>query len=66
MTGHNVSHSKRRTKRIFVPNLHYATMVVNSVKSRIRLCASCIKTFKRKGLIPIYTKSAKTPAIATA
>ena len=37
MSGHNVSHSHRKTKRRFLPNLHYHRFWVESEQRFIRL-----------------------------
>ncbi|HLC19519.1 MAG TPA: 50S ribosomal protein L28 [Candidatus Nanoarchaeia archaeon] len=47
MYGHNVSHSKRRTKRTFDPNLHAVRVKVGSVYKRMRLCTKCLRMHKR-------------------
>lgn len=44
MSGHNVSHSKVRTKRRFMPNLHVATVTVQGRTIKARLCTRCIRT----------------------
>ncbi len=46
MYGHNVSHSKRRTRKIFKPNLHSARILVGGVRRRLRLCTTCLRMFK--------------------
>jgi large subunit ribosomal protein L28 len=46
MYGHNVSHSKRRTRKIFKPNLHSARVLIGGVRRRLRLCTSCLRMFK--------------------
>ncbi|MEA2511001.1 MAG: large subunit ribosomal protein, partial [Thermomicrobiales bacterium] len=33
--GHNVSHSKRRTNRAFMPNVHRKRLVVDGVAVRL-------------------------------
>ncbi len=45
--GHNVSHSKRRTNRKFMPNIQRATVVENGRAKRMYLCAKCIKTLQK-------------------
>ncbi|MCL4354344.1 50S ribosomal protein L28 [Patescibacteria group bacterium] len=47
MHGHNVSHSKRRTNRIFKPNLQYTRVMVLGKSVRMRLCTKCIKLYKK-------------------
>lgn len=46
MYGHNVSHAKNRTRKIFKPNLHTARVVVNGVSKTLRLCTKCQRIFK--------------------
>lgn len=40
MTGYNVSHSKRHTKRRFLPNLHWHRFWVPSEKRFVKLLVS--------------------------
>lgn len=47
MYGHNVSHSKRRTRKIFKPNLHQTRVVINGQSMRLKLCTKCQRTFKK-------------------
>ena len=42
--GHNVSHSKRRTNRSWLPNIHPASVVINGKKARLNLCTRCLRT----------------------
>ena len=46
MYGHNVSHSKRRTRKIFKPNLHSARILINGNFVRMKLCTKCLRMFK--------------------
>jgi len=46
MYGHNVSHSKRRTKRTFKPNLHVSRIMVDGRAMRVKLCTKCLRMFK--------------------
>jgi len=46
MYGHNVSHAKNRTRRIFKPNLHNARITVGGITKKVRLCTKCIRKFK--------------------
>ncbi len=59
MYGHNVSHSKRRTRKIFKPNLHETRVLVGtSQRRRVRLCTKCLRTYRRIETL------AKNPIIA--
>lgn len=42
--GHNVSHSKRRTNRRWLPNIHPATLIKDGKKVRLKLCTRCLRT----------------------
>ncbi|MDQ3466953.1 MAG: 50S ribosomal protein L28 [Chloroflexota bacterium] len=44
MFGHNVSFSKRRTNRRFVPNIQRKQMVVDGVSKRVNVCTRCMRT----------------------
>ena len=48
MYGHNVSHAKNRTRKIFKPNLHSAKVVVNGIKKSMKLCTKCLRILKPK------------------
>ncbi|MDP4038535.1 MAG: 50S ribosomal protein L28 [bacterium] len=45
--GHNVSHSQRKTQKVFKPNLQTKTLVIDGQKVRLKLAASTIRTLKR-------------------
>lgn len=45
--GHNVSHSKRRTTRVFKPNLQSARVTVDGTTKRVKLCTKCLRMYKR-------------------
>lgn len=47
MYGHNVSHSKRRTRKIFKPNLHETRVLIGTTRRRMRLCTKCLRTYRR-------------------
>ena len=48
-TGHNVSHSQRKTKRTFKINLQKRNLInpVNGEKMSVRLSASVLRTLKK-------------------
>lgn len=45
--GHNVSHSKRRTVRTFKPNLQPVKVMIDGTSQRVKLCAKCLRMYKR-------------------
>jgi large subunit ribosomal protein L28 len=47
MTGHNVSHSNRKSSRTWDVNLQETTMTVDGKEKKVRACTKCIKTFKK-------------------
>lgn len=59
MIGHNVSHAKNRTRKIFKPNLHPAKITVDGTSKRVRLCTKCLRELKGRN-----PRSKKAAAIA--
>jgi large subunit ribosomal protein L28 len=43
LSGHNVSHSNRRTKRVFKANLQKINIILDGTKTKTYVCTSCIK-----------------------
>ncbi|HXO01383.1 MAG TPA: 50S ribosomal protein L28 [Stellaceae bacterium] len=55
--GNNVSHSNRKTKRRFLPNLQVVSLLSDSVGSiRLRLSTNAIRTIEFKGGIDAFLK----------
>lgn len=46
--GHHVSHSKVRTKRRFMPNLHRAQVTIGGKTRRAMVCTRCLRTTARQ------------------
>ena len=44
--GHNISHSHRRTKRRWNPNIQRVRTLVGATPKRINVCTSCLKAGK--------------------
>ena len=44
--GHNISHSHRRTKRRWNPNIQRVRAMVGATPKRMNVCTSCIKAGK--------------------
>lgn len=57
MYGHNVSHAKNRTKRLFMPNLHPAKVVIGGVMKRVKLCVKCLRMLKKQSKPVVPTAS---------
>ena len=47
--GHNVSFSKKRTNRVFRPNIQKVTVDMNGQPKTIHACARCIRTMTKPG-----------------
>ena len=52
MSGHNVSHANNKTKRRFLPNLHYRRFWVESENRwvSLRVSANGLRTIDKKGI----------------
>jgi large subunit ribosomal protein L28 len=46
--GHNMSHAKNRTNRIFAPNLHPARVMIAGIMKRVKLCTKCLRKLKKE------------------
>jgi len=42
--GRNVSFSKRRTNRMFKPNVQRKTMIIDGVAKKVNVCTRCMRT----------------------
>lgn len=59
MYGHNVSFSQRKTRKVFKPNVHKRTLVINGQKVKVNISNAALRTLKKKGIIePPYKKEA--------
>jgi large subunit ribosomal protein L28 len=45
--GHNVSHSKKATKRQFKPNIQRVRVEVDGQMRRMHLCTRCLRTLNK-------------------
>jgi len=48
VTGNRVSHSNRKTKRLWLPNLQKLRIIVKGVVKREYVCTKCMKAGKVK------------------
>ncbi|MBM3187656.1 MAG: 50S ribosomal protein L28 [Chloroflexi bacterium] len=46
--GHNVSHSKVRTNRIWKPNVQSVTLYVDGRPKKIKICTRCLRTYNKQ------------------
>jgi large subunit ribosomal protein L28 len=56
LTGNNVSHANRRTKRRFLPNLCNVTLQSDALKKRVRLTISAhaLRSVEHRGGLDAY------------
>ena len=61
LKGHNVSHSKNKTKRRFLPNLKKVTFKSDKLKKNIilRVTSSAVRSVDFKGGLDQYLRSVK-------
>lgn len=61
LTGHKVSHSNRKTKRRFLPNLCNVTMTSDTLQRsvRLRVSASALKTVDHRGGLDAFLMKAR-------
>ncbi|HUV89335.1 MAG TPA: 50S ribosomal protein L28 [Anaerolineae bacterium] len=45
--GHNISHSKRATRRQFRPNIQRVRIKVNDQMRRMHVCTRCLRTLNK-------------------
>jgi len=57
VAGKRWKHRVQATPRLFKPNLQWKSLMINGEKQRMRLCAKCIKRFRRDH--PSYFQFAK-------
>ena len=55
-SGHNVSHSNRRTKRVFAPNLQEASLYSNTLHQNVglRVTTRALRSVQKHGGIDAY------------
>jgi large subunit ribosomal protein L28 len=60
-TGHKVSHSNRKTKRRFLPNLVNVTLTSDALSRsvRLRISANALKTVDHRGGLDAFLAKAK-------
>jgi large subunit ribosomal protein L28 len=61
LTGNNVSHAKRRTKRRFLPNLCNVTLQSDALKKSVRLTvsAAALRSVEHRGGLDAYLLKAR-------
>ena len=66
LVGHKVSHSNRKTKRRFLPNLCNVTLISDALGRpvRLRISANALKTVDRRGGLDAFLMKAKEEQLA--
>jgi large subunit ribosomal protein L28 len=64
MIGHNVSHAKNRTRKVFKPNLHAARMVIGGTSRRVKLCTKCLRELRGRNTRSRKAISSAAPVAA--
>jgi len=45
--GNRVSHSNRKTRHKFNPNIQHVTLEIDGVKRKVKICTSCLRSLKK-------------------
>jgi large subunit ribosomal protein L28 len=66
LVGHKVSHSNRKTKRRFLPNLCNVTLISETLGRRVRLriSANALKTVDHRGGLDAFLLKAKADTLS--
>lgn len=48
-TGNRISHSNRKTRTTWLPNLQKITTLIKGKKQSLTVCVRCLRTLKKKG-----------------
>ena len=52
ISGNAVSHSNRKTRRTWAPNVQSVRVVVNGAVKRMNVCTSCLRSGKVQRALP--------------
>ena len=58
LNGHSVSHSNRKTNRIWAPNVQNVRCVVNGTAKRMNVCTRCLRSGNVTRALPRTRKEA--------
>ncbi len=58
LNGHAVSHSNRKTNRLWAPNVQNVRVVVNGTAKRMNVCTSCLRSGNVTRALPRTRKEA--------
>ena len=60
MTGHNVSHSNRKSSRTWAPNVQKVRVLVNGRPMRLNVCTRCLRGGYVQRALPSVSSEAVT------
>lgn len=60
MTGHNVSHSNRKSSRTWAPNVQKVRVLVNGRPMRLNVCTRCLRSGYVQRALPHMQSEAVT------
>lgn len=52
-TGNKVSHSHRKTRRRWLPNLQSTSLVIKGKEQRVRCCTRCLRTHRKHASLTV-------------
>ena len=64
LNGNLVSHSNRKTHRIWAPNVQRVRVVINGQAKRVNVCTGCLRSGKVQRALPKMSAPAEEAAEA--
>ncbi|MBQ8537579.1 MAG: 50S ribosomal protein L28 [Clostridia bacterium] len=58
MSGHNVSHSNRKSNRTWAPNVQKVRVLVNGQAKRLNVCTRCLRSGNVERALPTMAEEA--------
>lgn len=58
MTGHNVSHSNRKSSRTWAPNVQKVRVLVDGQPRRLNVCTRCLRSGNVARALPAQSEEA--------
>ncbi len=63
MTGHNVSHSNRKSSRTWAPNVQSVRVMINGRTMRLNVCTRCLRSGYVQRALPTVQPEAFTEEV---
>jgi len=61
MTGHNVSHSNRKSSRRWAPNIQQLRLYVEGRPVTLQVCTRCLRTMRKSGAMQNVMQAMNEP-----